>query len=138
MITPLPLDPDLVRALGPDACTPEVTGRLRRLADDLDRIAAGTAPTQTDLKNAPLLVDWQLTTRLTGICLTGFAAGHPLLGNRKIVTSHLWALSPDLRWARTLSRFYRLGLAAGGGVPEGDGGPGKVRAGGDRDRGPFR
>ena len=81
MITPLPLDPNLVRALGPGACTPEVTGRLRRLADDLDRIAAGTAPTQMDLKTAPLLVDWQLTTRLTGICLTGFVAGHPLLGN---------------------------------------------------------
>ena len=118
MITPLPLDPNLVRALGPGACTPEVTGRLRRLADDLDRIAAGTAPTQMDLKTAPLLVDWQLTTRLTGICLTGFVAGHPLLGNRRIVTSHVWALDPGYRWARTLSRFYQLGLPEGGGVAD--------------------
>ena len=116
MITPRPLDPNLVRSLAPDACTPEITGRLRRLADDLDRIAAGTAPTQTDLKTAPLLVDWQLATRLTGICLTGFVAGHPLLGNRKIVTSHLWALDPGYRWARTLSRFYKLGLPDRGGV----------------------
>ena len=116
MITPLRLDPNLVRALGPDVCTPEVTGRLRRLADDLDRIAAGTAPTQMDLKTAPLLVDWQLTTRLTGICLAGFVAGHPLLDNRRIVTSHVWALDPGYRWARTLSRFYKLGLPQGGGI----------------------
>ena len=118
-----PIDPNLVRALGPEACTPEITDRLRRLADDLDRIAAGAAPTAMDLKSAPLLVDWQLTTRLTGICLTGFVAGLALLGNKRICTSQLWALDPRLRWARTLSRFYRLGLAAGAGVPGDVGGP---------------
>ena len=87
MITPLDLDPNLVRALGPEGFTPEITHRLRSLAGDLDRIAAGTAPTATDLKSAPLLVDWQLAVGWTGLCLSGFVAGHPLLGNRKIVTS---------------------------------------------------
>lgn len=120
MITPLHLDPKLIRALGPEDCTPEIIRRLRGLADDLDRVAAGTAPMASDLKNAPLLVDWQPALTWNGICLAGFVAGHPLLGNRKIVTSHLWALDPGLRWARTLSRFYRLGLAADGGVPRGD------------------
>lgn len=120
MITPVDLDPNLVRALGPEGCMPEITHRLCSLAGDLDRIAAGTAPTVTDLKSAPLLVDWQLAVGWTGLCLSGFVAGHPLLGNRKIVTSHLWALDPALRWGRTLSRFYRLGLPAGGGAPDGD------------------
>ena len=116
----LHLDTNLIRALGPEGCTPEITRRMRRLADDLDRIAAGRAPTANDLKFAPLLVDWQLAMTWKGICLTGFVAGHPLLGNRRIVTSGLWALDPELRWGRTLSRFYRLGLSAGGGVPLGD------------------
>jgi Family of unknown function (DUF6634) len=111
--------PDLSQ-LAPCAITPELTRRRRRLADDLDRIAAGTAPPAAELAQAPLLVDWAFAVSLSGLSLTGFAAGHPLLGNRKIVTSPLWVLDPDLTWARTLSRFYRLGLHAGGAIPAAD------------------
>lgn len=107
-------------ALSPQAITSDLTRRLRRLADDLDRIASGTAPTASELKAAPLLVDWHLVLFLSGLSLAGFAAGHPLLGARKIVTSPLWVLAPDLTWARTLSRFYRLGLPAGGAIPATD------------------
>lgn len=110
--------PDL-SMLSPDAITPDLTGRLRRLADDLDGIATATAPTAAELGNAPLLVDWRLVVLLSGLSLTGFVAGHPLLGARKIVTSPLWVLDPDLAWARTLSRFYRLGVPAGGAIPAG-------------------
>ena len=117
---PIHVDMDLIRALGPDGCKPEVSERLRRLADDLDRIAADDAPTARDLKAAPLLVDWQLALGWSGVCLAGFVAGHPLLANKRIATSPLWVLDPEFRWARTLSRFYRLGLPAGGGVPDGD------------------
>ena len=114
---PLHLDSNFVHALGPEGCTPEITDRLRRLADDLDRIAPGAAPTAADLKSAPLLVDWEvLLSPWRGVCLTGFVAGHPRLGNKRIATSHLWALDPGYRWARTLSRFYRLGLAAGAAI----------------------
>jgi hypothetical protein len=110
----------LVRALAPDAITPDLTARLRSLADDLDRIAAGEAPTATDLAQAPLLVDWRFMLTWAGVSLVGFAAGHPLRGSRHIATSPLWALDPDLRWARTLSRFYRLGVPAGGAIPRDD------------------
>ena len=110
----------IVQMLAPDAVTPDLTARLRRLVDDLDRIVAKRAPTPTDLKQAPLLVDWRLLMTFSGLCLVGFAAGHPLLGSKKIVTSPLWVLDPDLRWARTLSRFYRLGVPAGGAIPVGD------------------
>jgi Family of unknown function (DUF6634) len=110
----------VVRALAPDAITPDLTARLRALADDLDRIAAGEAPTAADLAQAPLLVDWRLMLTWAGVGLVGFAAGHPLRGSRHIATSPLWVLDPDLCWARTLSRFYRLGAPAGGAIPRGE------------------
>jgi hypothetical protein len=103
--------------LSPEAMTPALTAKLRRLAVDLDRIATAAAPTAAELAQAPLLVDWRIVLGLTGLALTGFAAGHPRLGSRPIVTSQLWTLDPQLRWARTLSRFYRLGVPDGGAVP---------------------
>jgi hypothetical protein len=105
--------------LAPDAVTPVLTAKLRGLAHDLDRIAVAAAPTAAELAKAPLLVDWRLVLCLSGLSLTGFAAGHPLLGARKIITSPVWVLDPELCWARTLSRFYRLGVPAGGAIPAG-------------------
>ena len=99
--------------LAPDAVTPALTAKLRSLAYDLDRIAIAAAPTAAELAKAPLLVDWRIALTLSGLALAGFAAGHPLLGARAIVTSPLWVLDPELCWARTLSRFYRLGGAEG-------------------------
>lgn len=101
----------------PDAITSDLTVRLRRLADDLDRIAARAAPTAAELGSAPLLVDWRGVLTLSGLSLTGFVAGHPLLGRRNIITSPVWTIDPDLSWARTLSRFYQLGLPAVGAIP---------------------
>jgi hypothetical protein len=111
---------NIVRALAPDAITPDLTLRLRALADDLDRIAGGEVPTAADLSQAPLLVDWRFMLTWAGVSLVGFVAGHPLRGSRHIATSPLWVLDPDLRWARTLSRFYKLGVAAGGAIPRGE------------------
>jgi hypothetical protein len=110
----------IVGALAPDAITPDLTARLRALADDLDRIAQGDAPTAADLARAPLLVDWRFMLSWAGVGLVGFAAGHPLLGAKTIATSPLWVLDPALRWARTLSRFYKLGVPAGGAIPRGE------------------
>lgn len=106
-----------LQVFAPDAVTSALTARLRRLADDLERVGVKQAPSATELSQAPLLVDWRLVLVITGLALTGFTAGHPLLGNRKIITSPLWVLDPDLRWARTLTRFYRLGVPAGGAIP---------------------
>ena len=100
--------------LSPDAVTPALTAKLRHLASDLDRIAAAAAPTAAELAQVPLLVDWRIVLDLRGLALTGFAAGHPRLGARRVVTSQLWVLDPELCWARTLSRFYRLGVPEGG------------------------
>lgn len=113
--------PAFIRALAPDAVTPDLTARLRRLAVDLDRIAGGAAPTPADLAHAPLLVDWRMLLTWHGLALAGFVAGHPLLGTKAIATSPLWVLDPELRWARTLSRFYRLGVPEGSAIPRWDG-----------------
>lgn len=95
--------------------------RLRDLADDLDRIWAGAAPSVDDLARAPLITDWHGTLSPLGLRLAGLVAGHPLLGDRAALTSQLWAADPGGQWIRTLSRFYRLGEASpigGSGRPE--------------------
>ena len=106
--------------LSPGAVTPQLTTKLRSMAHDLDRIAIAAAPTAAELAKAPLLVDWRIVLALSGLALTGFAAGHPQFGARAIVTSPLWALDPELCWARTLSRFYRLGVSEDGAIPAED------------------
>jgi hypothetical protein len=103
--------------LSPGAVTLALTAKLRHLASDLDRIAVAAAPTAAELSQAPLLVDWRVALGFNGLALTGFAAGHPRLGTRRVVTSQVWVLDPQLRWARTLSRFYRLGVPEGGAIP---------------------
>ena len=82
-------------------------GRMRRLADDLQRIADEDAPTDADLRDAPMLGDWAFARR-TAICLTGLGVGHPHLPDGPIWTSDLWVVDPAGRWARTSSRFYVL------------------------------
>jgi hypothetical protein len=88
-----------------------IPATLRRLADDLDRLRAGTAPSVQELVDAPLIVDWRCVLTPVGLSLAGFVAGHPLLGNRPARTSQLWAADPDGRWVRTLTRYYRLGIS---------------------------
>jgi hypothetical protein len=86
-----------------------LAAKLRVLADDLERIAAGAAPTAVELANAPLLVDWRCILSPVGLRLLGHVTGHPRLGDTDAMTSQLWAAGGDGRWIRTLSRFYRLG-----------------------------
>jgi hypothetical protein len=92
---------------------PDLSAKLRTLADDLDNIRSGTGPSATDLATAPLLVDWRGVLTPMGLRLAGFVAGHPLLGNRPAMTSQIWVADAGGRWIRTLSRYYRLGVPAG-------------------------
>lgn len=93
--------------LGPDcAC-------LRHLVADLGQIHKGLGPTEEELTRAPLLDGWRTVIR--GIlCLQGRPVAHPILsGRRHAVTSPVWVLDPVRGYARTESRFYRLGRPAG-------------------------
>ncbi len=91
----------------------DLPDKMRRLGDDLERLRSGTGPTDAEIAAAPLIEDWHAVLTPTGLRLTGFVSGHPRLGNRSTVISQLWAADASGRWVRTLSRFYRLGRAAG-------------------------
>ena len=85
-------------------------------ARDLERIKAGEAPTEADLAAAPSLHGWwPVTVQSNGkpaIILAGIVTGHPRLHNGPATTSLVVALDPRGRWARTFSRWYRLGERA--------------------------
>jgi hypothetical protein len=90
-----------------------LTARLRSLADDLDRVRAGSAPSFADLAQAPMIADWCTVLTPAGLRLAGSVTGHPHLGNRAAITTQLWAADSQERWVRTLSRFYHLAPALG-------------------------
>lgn len=98
-------EPDFERALG----------GLKALVADMEAVRFGR--TETVLPEAaPHLEQWHVAQR-AAVCLVGSSSGHPLLPGvgRQIATSDLWLLSSDRRWARTLSRWYRLGEPHGTG-----------------------
>lgn len=72
--------------------------------------AAEAGPTETDLAIAPVLSDWKAAISPGGhVMLWGEVTDHPLLGNTSITTSQLIAIDAEAGWARTASRWYRLG-----------------------------
>lgn len=89
------------------------TARIKRLASDMERILEGILPEAVATEEPPLLDRWILGNRLSP-CLVGLSTGHPTLvgANRAIATSNVWLMSDDMTWARTLSRWYRLGRPA--------------------------
>ena len=86
--------------------------RLIALADDMREIRSGVPPERLAV-DPPILERWMLANR-PARCLAGLSFGHPLLPGeaRPIVTSDLCLISDDHGWARTLSRWYRLGRPA--------------------------
>ncbi|SKA31679.1 DUF6634 family protein [Consotaella salsifontis] len=86
---------------------------LHRLVADLERIQNGDRPTRGDLADAPILDNWSLAMRLQP-CLVGQVHGHPSIARgHRSVTSQLHLFAPHHGYARTLSRFYRLGEPRG-------------------------
>jgi hypothetical protein len=85
--------------------------RLKKLVADMEQIAAGTLPERLVVSGqTPVLDDW-CAASVSSPCLVGRSSGHPRLPGtgRLITTSDLWLVSRDLSWARTRSRWYRLG-----------------------------
>ena len=95
--------------LDPTHVTPDLGRRLRALAEDCDRLVGGRPVSPFVLQKAPLLEDWVPAITPQGVQLIGHVTGHPLLGDTAAVTTPLWLADPDGGWARSLSRFYRLG-----------------------------
>jgi hypothetical protein len=95
--------------LYPDCLEAELPAKLHRLADDIELLRERGQPSAGDLRAAPFLDQWTAVATLLGLRLTGIVSGHPLLGDRRVVTSALWIADPKAQWVRTLSRYYRLG-----------------------------
>ena len=85
--------------------------RLRRLADHLEKLQQGWRPTSADLADAPFLDEVRLAPR-NDVCLSGVCTNHPTLAGPRICTSSVWVFAPQLGWARTYSRWCRLGRPA--------------------------
>lgn len=85
--------------------------RLQDAREALCRIHRGEAPTPDELAAAPRLDFWCVVMAGPLPALAGVVTGHPSLRQgAKIVTSNLLWISDDCRAARTVSRFYRLGV----------------------------
>ncbi len=106
----------IVKRDGVRGAIAEEIARLESLIADLRRLRRLDLPTAEQPEGAPIIDDYELGARLDR-CLTGMVWGHPRLGNRPAVTTGLWAWAPELGWARTLSRYYRLGRPGNAGRP---------------------
>lgn len=90
----------------------ETISALDKLVNDLKVLRDGKQPDLNLLDNSPLLNEWVRTTRALP-CLEGMVLEHPKLGSRRLITtSELFYVDPQLHFARTYSRFYRLGKPA--------------------------
>lgn len=87
--------------------------RLTKLLRDIRNLRAGELPSSEDLRAAPLIDKWSYGL-IPARCIAGSVRGHPILGNRaRVHTSELVLIDPEHGWARTWSRYYRLGTPDG-------------------------
>lgn len=82
--------------------------RLEALVSALERFGNEQMPSEQELAAAPLLNPFTIGSRSLP-CLIGGNGGHPTLRGPMIQTSEVWVMAPQLGWARTYSRLYRLG-----------------------------
>ena len=81
---------------------------IAALLPGLEAITQG-GPRPADLETAPRLDHWCHVARGPVPALAGIVAGHPVLRATAMVTSQLLWCDPIVGWARTRSRWYRLG-----------------------------
>ncbi len=87
---------------------PELKHHLARVMTAIR--AAEARPTVAEIAEAPLLEDWRvLISRHGSPVIWGQVSGHPRLDDTMISTSRLIAINPSAGWARSISRWFRLG-----------------------------
>lgn len=100
---------------GPPAAGPAAAAqaaRLRQAQAALERIHQGLSPTPQELAAAPRLEHWAQAVDGPLPVLQGAVSGHPHLADGQwITTSPLLWLADDETAARTVSRYYRLGVS---------------------------
>ncbi|MCR6672728.1 DUF6634 family protein [Devosia ginsengisoli] len=85
--------------------------KLEALSGDLRHIMNGVVPDEELLRAAPILENWSVRPAPFPV-LVGNVSGHPKLMDGEIVTSQLFLIEDRQNWARTFSRYYRLGEQA--------------------------
>ena len=81
---------------------------VQALARDLRSLEQRIPPTIEQRMEAPIIEQWMVTYRLEP-ALVGMVSGHPIRADGRAVTSGLYYLDTEQKFARTLSRYYRLG-----------------------------
>jgi len=82
--------------------------KLEALTEDLSDILFGSVPQPDVLAKAPLLDSWRIGLVFSPV-LIGHVVGHPRVPDGAVTTSEVWLMDEGKRWARSFSRFYRLG-----------------------------
>jgi hypothetical protein len=85
--------------------------KLAGLAADVAAIRSGEGPRPSDLLGTPVLDNWSLEPFRAHL-LAGTVRGHPRLGDSPVRTTMAVLVDENEGWARTLSRYYRLGRKA--------------------------
>jgi hypothetical protein len=88
----------------------ERAAALERAIEDLRQAEAGEVP---DLADAPIIDDWLIVDLDGALAMVGLVTGHPTLPDSIVMTSVLVGINEQAGWARTVSRWYRLGRRAG-------------------------
>lgn len=82
---------------------------LASLLNDVRDLQAGRLKTPRDVRGAPTIDRWSFGLVPTS-CIVGSIRGHHVLTDKsQIRTSQLILTDPENGWARTWSRYYRLG-----------------------------
>ncbi|MCW6512119.1 DUF6634 family protein [Lichenifustis flavocetrariae] len=85
----------------------QLAQREAALHADLARYAESGSPTADELRRAPMLDDYRITS-VDGVDLAhGWCVGHPRLRPGRITTAKIAAAGDG--WLRTVGRLYRLG-----------------------------
>lgn len=82
--------------------------KLEALSRDLRRIADGVMPDGNLIRSSPIIQQWRIVPAPFRV-LVGNVAEHPSLADGEVVTSQLFLIEDGKTWARTFSRYYRLG-----------------------------
>jgi len=90
----------------PGSSEPE---RITAFLNHIASLSQGT-PAPEVLEQAPFLDEWCAIHDIDTVILIGIVTGHPHLRHQaRARTSLLFQIHPEQGWARTWSRYYRLG-----------------------------
>jgi hypothetical protein len=83
--------------------------KAQRIARDIARLVVIERPSAEELANAPTLIGYFPVAR-AAMALQGLVTGHPRIQDgRFALTTEIFAIDSEAGWARSWSRFYRLG-----------------------------